>query len=724
MSLSGEKVPSRNSELGNTSAPVEVTIAPDGNVDLLYSLPCQRWTPGEARPHPGGTREHLNPFPQPGEHMERKREMCEKAIALVGFFALILMGLTEMKALGGVGELKVYQDLEEVTLRIRNLRNKPYLELIEANDGFFQSEVMIFKDLETGNEIWSLTREECTDLANIERRTAWSCNGQYISFIGNMAFLDYATGKIRRGRWAGHSYIANSDGSKRRKLWGMTDGNLRTFEDKFNNWDAARPNVLYYPGGDKLWRITLGGGVKDNKAEPVHTFRDERGRIVQEVSDENFMLIEESGEKPNCYVVNLNVDPSDPHFVLSYPLKGEVHPGSFRFMRSKRAIRGHYERGGQAAGISLVFDEQKIEPAEYVEVHITEGRRMHHLWYGSPDDRVGFFGTYKGRSGLFLQMPGQRPVMMGDTPDGHVSWCSHDPEWFFAAVGPGGRREYGDPQYVRRIVACNADGKTVKILCTPFDRRRGGRRGYDAIPRPNQSPDATKCWFHSSMLQASDRFTGSYIAVFRRPYPPTELKLSDSANGVELQWTLHELSYEVKGSHVYRSDDGGKTFSELTDEAISETAYADTSVEPGRTYTYAVTCEEYSRLESDVTSPTIAIAVDEKGEAKLVATGEPVRDWDKTVPAKLAGFSAERMKNGLIALEWERSRDKDFRYYNIYASSKGRPDVSQKRLLVSPPYDETRYVDWSAPRKTAMHYAMTVIDRQGNESEPVYVEID
>jgi hypothetical protein len=644
--------------------------------------------------------------------------MCGKAFVLTWVFALVLMGVIKLEALGGVRELTVFQGLDEATQRVMRFRSKPYLKLIEANDGFFQSEVIIFKDLETGNEIWSLTREQCTDLANIERRTAWSCNGQYISFIGSMAFLDYSTGELLRRSWAGHSYIANADGAKRRRLWGTDDGELRQFQDKFNNWDAARPNVLYYPDKDKLWRITLGKGVKDNRAELVHTFRDARDRTVQEISDENFMLIEESGEGPNCYVVNLNKDPSDPHFVLTYPLKSEVHPGSFRFMRSKRAVRGHYERGGADATISLVFDEEKILPGE------SFGHIRGHLWYGPPDDRVGFFGEYDGKPGLWLQLPGQRPVMMGDTPDGHVSWCSHDPEWFFAAVGGGGRRKYRDPQYIRRIVACNADGKTVKVLCTPFDRRRGGKRGYDAIPRPNQSPDATKCWYHSSMLQASDRFTGSFIAVFRRPYPPTGLALAESSGGVRLQWKLHELSYEVKGVHVYRSEDGGKTFAELTDDAMGTATYTDTAPEPGKTYVYAATCEEWSRLESDVTSPTLTVAVDEQGKGKLVATGKGVTGWDKTAPGIPANFSARRMDSKLIVLKWDPSEEKDLRYHNIYASSQGQPGVSQKRLLVSPPHDEVSYIDWSAPKKTAMYYAITAVDRQGNESEPAYVKID
>jgi len=628
-----------------------------------------------------------------------------------------------------IGELTVYQNLQEATSRVANLRSKPNLALIDANDGFFQSEVVIFKDVETGKEIWSLTREICTDLANIERRTAWSRNGQYISFVGSMAYKDLNTGKLRRRRWAGNSYIANADGSKRRKLWGEFEGRQRTFQDKFNNWDASRANVLYYPSGKHLWRITLGEGVTDNKAEPVHEFADDRSRIVQEVSDENFMLIEELGEKPNCYVVNLNRQPGDPYFVLTYPLKGMIHPGSFRFRRSQRIATGGYEhRVGLSGGERLTFaDDTKLVPAgELPPIHITAGRRMHHLWYGPPDDRVGFFGNYRDVTGLYLQLPGKAPVLMADTPDGHVTWCSHDPDWFFAAVGPGSRHResYSQPQYIHKLVACKSDGRTVEIICTPFDRRRGGKGGYDKYPRPNQSPDATKCWFHSSMLMPSDAFTGSYIAVFRRPYAPVKLDLEQAEKGVTLSWKLHELSYEVKGCHVYRSEYRSGPFVEITDGAVSGTGFADNTAKPGKTYSYAVTCEEWSRLESDVTSPVLIVRVDEGGAAETVTTGAPVSDWDTDPPKPVATFAAARGRDKLTRLNWAASGAKDLRHYNIYASSQARPDICQQRLLVSPPHGETDYIDWSAAKGKPAYYAITVVDRQGNESEPVFAEIE
>jgi hypothetical protein len=637
--------------------------------------------------------------------------MCPYWLAFAGVALLCIAAVQGQ-------EPTVYQELEEATARIGRLKDKPYEKLWPS--GFFQPETLIFKDLETGNEVWALTRELCTDLANIERRCAWSCNGQYIAFIGNMVFWNHTNNQLWKRTWAGYNYVALADGSARRKLWGRHEGKLRLHQDKFNNWDQKRANVLYYPDGETLWRVTLGQGEQDNVSEPIYKFPKKEGKIIQEVSDTNFLLIEESGKTPNCYVVNLNKDPKDPLFCLTYPLKGEVHPGSFRFRRSQLLVTGGYEsKTIVPRDIRLLVDPEKGQFAEAPEQPEPFGVQMAHLWYGPPDDRAGFSGSVRGKGdGLFVQLPGKEPVLLAKVSDGHPTWCGHDPDWFFYAIG---EPDTNSP-YNRRLVAANADGKQLVKICTPFDRRRGGRQGYDAIPRPNQSPDATKCWFHSSMLMPSDEYTGSYIAVFRRPYPPVEVTGSGETEIVSVvgrqrvkrvcnvvKWKPHPLSHEVKGYHVYRSADGGKTFGEVTSEAVVGAEFRDASINVDRHYVYAVTAEEWSGLESDTATTTVP--------------GQTIKGWDKTAPAKVAGFAVKR-ENGLCRLTWQAAPEKDLRYYNLYSLSQGRPEVSQKRRFVSPPRSATSYLDWTAPVGGAIQYALTAVDRQGNESEPAYAEAD
>ena len=619
-------------------------------------------------------------------------------------------------------ELPVFQNLDEVTSRIPNLKDKPFKALIDASGGFLQSEVILFKDVETGREVWSLSREECTDMAHTGRRPAWSCDGRHISFKGNQVFWNLENNQLWQRGWAGYSYVANADGSRKRPLWATVDGaspaeagattraggKVRKFNcDKYNMWDAKTPDTWYCTQKGQLWRVTVGESLTDSRAEAIFTFPNAASKVIQEISDSNFMLVEEEGAQAGCYVINLNKDPKDPHFCLTAPLKGAIHSGSFRFLRGMKVVTGGYEDKALKAqgGVVLSFedpDASGLKPLARnpeADAFPSEGVEMWHLWHGPPDDRVGFFGEYKGKGGLWLQLPHQVPVLMADVPDGHVTWCGRDPEWFFAAVGPG---RTADKQYERRLLACSADGKTVKIVCTPFDRRRpGGTEDYGAIPLPTQSRDGNKCWYHSSMLLSTSKNTGSYIAVLRRPYPPTEVSVA-VADGTTVKWKPHVLSNEVKGYHVYYSADGGKTFWEVTTEAVPGTEFKCPEIVDDAIY--AVTAEEWSRLESDVAT---------------TSTGGKATGWDKTPPAKASGFKAE-VVDGLIRLSWQECADRDFRYYNIYASSVAQPKIEQKRLLVSPPHDETGYVDWTAPKGKPVFYAITVVDRQGNESEPAY----
>ena len=604
----------------------------------------------------------------------------------------------------GAATYTAYQNLDEATSRIYRLDAQPFLDLIDQN-GFFQSETIIFHDTETGKEVWSLTRETCTDLANIERRTAWSCNGQYISFIGNKAFWDYRNNSLWNSSWSGYTYIANSDGTKRRKLWAVGPSGLTTYDEKFNNWDMAVPNRLYDDAGNKLYRITLGPGNNDtdNTAAAVYTYANSNSRTIQEMHDWNYMLVEESGSSPNCYVFNLNVPQTDPHFCMSYPLAGEVHPGSFRFRRSDLIVTGGYE--SIPGSICLKVDTVNGVLIPWTLPSDPYGEVAWHIWWGAPDDRVCFDGTTSvgPNFGLWIQLPGHPPVYMGAVCDGHPTWCGHDPDWAFYSSGTNeGEQPHVDPRYDRRIIAAKADGSQVIVMFKPWDRLRGGTQGYDAIPRPNQSADATKCWFHSSMLNPSDSYTGSYIGVFRKPYAPTAVSYS----GGQINFTPHALSYEARCFRVYRNGGSGWQF-------VQEAPKGQTSCPASGDGTYMVTSLEWSGLESDLSSPTVTVPGG--------TTGGAVSGWDTTPPAKPTNLQVVKEAAGRYRLTWQAPADGDLRYFNVYFSSIEDPRAIQSRLIVSPARSETEYLDWTAPLGGSAFYGVTAVDYQGNESQPAYV---
>jgi len=241
-------------------------------------------------------------------------------------------------------------------------------------------------------------------------------------------------------------------------------------------------------------------------------------------------------------------------------------------------------------------------------------------------------------------------------------------------------------------------------------------RPYHAIPRPLLSPDGTKVFFHSCMLQPLEEWTGMYVAVARRPMPPANLRAAAEGGATRLTWDTARMANETRGYHVYRGDPDGKNVVELTDAPVRERGWADTTAVAGKAYAYAVTAEEWSGIESERTSNVAGPGVN--------APAEGWAKWDVTPPPAVEGFTVakEADEDGQYRLAWAASGAKDVRHYNIYFSSAGRPAVSQKRLIVSPVRGTTRYLDWSAPHGTTAYYAITAVDRQGNESAPAFAQ--
>ncbi len=202
-----------------------------------------------------------------------------------------------------------------------------------------------------------------------------------------------------------------------------------------------------------------------------------------------------------------------------------------------------------------------------------------------------------------------------------------------------------------------------------------------------------------------------------------ERQLHTKAGEVTLQWRRPTIGSELKGYHLYRGNDKGQDFVELTTAAVNALQAIDRSAEAGQTYTYFLTSEEWSTLESNVSSNTLVISVTaDNATAKIAA---PVSGWDTTAPPTVEDFHATKEKDepGQFRLSWKKNPANDLRYYNIYFSSKEKPAVSQKRLIVSPLPNMTEYLDWSAPLEGGAHYAITAVDRQGNESAPTYADV-
>jgi hypothetical protein len=396
---------------------------------------------------------------------------------------------------------------------------------------------------------------------------------------------------------------------------------------------------------------------------------------------------------------------------------------------------------------SQITGGQTTNPFDQYESHGRPvGPTSMGLYFSGPATIEG--GKKIGGYGLWVRNdddPKSLPRFLSPAAGGHVAGGnSASPEIYaahFAAPSPKWR---ADVKECDSIMWGHLSDAKASVLCYTYSDVRGGIkqdrqtkklvwsgmdnndfRPYSSVPRPLLSPDGTKLWFHSCMLQPYEEYTGIYIAVTDHPQPPQELALAPAAKTVSLQWKAPAIGAEIKGYHVYRGDAQGKDFVELTSAAIPQCQFEDATAAPaaGQTYTYMITSEEWSTLESDKSSDALLVNVAASG---VTATkGAAVTGWDKTAPPAVEGFSAAKEPDeaGQYRLSWKKSAASDLRHYNVYFSSKEKPQVSQKRLIVSPLAGMTEYLDWSAPTEGPAHYAITAVDRQGNESAPTFADV-
>lgn len=652
------------------------------------------------------------------------RQSAARSAVALGAFALAALP---------VAAQTIYQDLDEATARIARLADKPYEKLIDK-DGYYQSETLIFKDVQTGREIWSLTQDQSKDLANIERRPVFSCDGSVMSMVSTRVYFD-PQHRLRDEKYE-HHFLIDADLTHRRYLWSNLNGKPTALPGKFDTWDEQKPRTLYYVAEDHLYRVALGNGVLDNQAEAIYTFPDKTRRILQNIDDQDRLCIQDwnaakaSDKTPMFYIIDVTKKPGDPGFARSHSLRynitgvaghdphNEYHVHDISIERGRGRVSWNYgpmTDVGETVNFSVPVDNLDATPQPLDPKTDPYGQYHSHGDYSIDGSQVYFAGplvingkedSASGSWGIWVARLNRKPVYTGARiGSGHTTWCGNDPDWWFANCSDQEVSSWMDKQWFGTIVAGNADGTGVQILCKPYDRKRGGKFGYDAIPRPTQSPDATKCWFHSGMLMPSNEFTGSYIVVFRHPYAPTDLKFADG----RLTWTPHAVTQEVKGYFIYRKD--GQGWTQLNADPVTATSFAP----PQASGQYMVSSVEWSGLESDVSSPTITLPAG--------TVGEPVKDWDRSPPQAPSGFSATREGTGQYRLGWEGPPDKDVRYYNLYFSSQSRPQAVQQRRFASPARSVTSYLDWTAPKAGPAYYAITAVDRAGNESQAVFAEM-
>ena len=99
---------------------------------------------------------------------------------------------------------------------------------------------------------------------------------------------------------------------------------------------------------------------------------------------------------------------------------------------------------------------------------------------------------------------------------------------------------------------------------------------------------------------------------------------------------------------------------------------------------------------------------------------EGPRPEKTTPPEPPSSLVAENVRDRTNRLTWTAAEDPTFSHYNVYASREAIDEVSQSLLRGSPTYGEL--IDWGLRADTRYYYAVTVVDRRGNESSPAFTQ--
>lgn len=196
------------------------------------------------------------------------------------------------------------------------------------------------------------------------------------------------------------------------------------------------------------------------------------------------------------------------------------------------------------------------------------------------------------------------------------------------------------------------------------------------------------------------------------PVPPAGLAAAPKPQGIVLTWTAPKAAIApnakpfISGYNVYRTS-AGETASELTRPInaapVSATTYTDAP--PYGKFTYFVTAVAAPRIESD---PSTVVTAEFK---------------DLTPPPAPKNVEA-LLEPKAVRLIWEPVAAADLAGYRVYRTEGvgHEPDIKEIGTvpMFAAPITTTYAIDAGADPGIAYKYAVTAVDKNGNESERVW----
>ncbi len=639
-----------------------------------------------------------------------------------------------------------YNNLTEIFARKSYVNPRP-MDLLYVNR-ILQPELLHFRDVQYGTHIWRISNSwnAYTFAHNHINRSPWNSDGSKVGLISNRCFSPHWCATPGNSGDP-HIYLMDTTGDNFVNINGANCPSCNDDGTRFRHfvWDRFNPDYAYFASplpapaaSSGLYRLDVTN--LGNYSKVADLPNPDRAKVIYSYpSEENIVMVIDdlanNYPSPMFYLVDLRKSISDPTQVTSYPIGFNLSwPGhdlakenSFHDIYFTRRSDGSYAFNyGPVAGlgepiffkvplaggvenVTLWYDNQGSEGIPYHSHPAWGPGGQYTAYFGEqyPDDsnswglnvaddyskeNIKRIGIYNG-------------TILGG---GHTAWDGYDPDFLFCSSGSGENT---------RLFRASVSGavNNAEVFVNPYTGLNDTADGYHTLPRPAQSPDATKIFYHSSMTESSDNYVDSYIAVARYPAPAMNVRLENPSEA-KVIWDAPTFHRETKGYHVYRSVGNANNFIELTSGAISNFEYPDAGLQSGIDYYYAVTTEEWSGLESEELSNIIRVSYANGQYASAHYEDQGRKNFDTVSPGEVQGASWDLRSAGIYNLSWTASSNSDLAYYNIYYSVEGAPVALTERLIASVPKSKNSYIDWQARTDAEGYYLVTAVDRQGNES--------
>jgi hypothetical protein len=184
--------------------------------------------------------------------------------------------------------------------------------------------------------------------------------------------------------------------------------------------------------------------------------------------------------------------------------------------------------------------------------------------------------------------------------------------------------------------------------------------------------------------------------------PPSQLRAVVRVDRIEIRWTAPSANTDgstppsLKGYNVYRKSSSGAPV-RLNNSSVAAPYFMDRAFDFGVPYSYhvaALSGTEPPYFESD-DSDVLEIA--------------PADVFPPSPPAGLESVTAP----GLVTLIWERSPETDLAGYRVWRKKAGE---SEFRALTPASIPENTFSDTAVEKGVRYDYAVSAVDRAGNES--------